>query len=162
MQEQVPEKRMPILFLEDETEKVAPVEKKEEEKRTDWLLSQDLVSATEEKNLGVHTGTSLPAFAISTGFLARPKNIYAEEPNPVKPSSPEQIPVKDPISGTIAVNPLMEEEPSPDLQLVFKDIPAADVQPVAQACNNLDMSSAPRSLRCRTRKRNKGGEQQKE
>ena len=128
VEEEKQEERMKIMFIEEEGDPKITVEKKDEEKQILWLHSQDLVPTSEEKKLVVNTQAGSPASVISTGFLARPQNIYAEEPSQLEKSSPEQIPVKEPISGTTAVNPLMEEEPSPDLQLVFKDIPAADVQ----------------------------------
>jgi cell division protein FtsZ len=132
------ETRKAIVFFEEHHDVKINVEKKEEEKQMEWLHSQHLAATSEEKNLVTNTAPGSPASAISAGYLARPKNIYAEEPRPAKQSSPEHIPVKDFISGTAADNPLKEEEPSPDMQLVFKDIPAAD-EPIAyQAHNNSD------------------------
>ncbi|MBS1669340.1 MAG: cell division protein FtsZ [Bacteroidetes bacterium] len=128
VEEENHEKRIPIMIIEEKGDPKITVEKKDEEKQILWLHSQDLVPTSEEKKLVVNTQAGSPASAVSAGFLARPRNIYAEEPSQLEQSSPEQIPVKEPISGTTAVNPLLEEEPSPDLQLVFKDIPAADVQ----------------------------------
>ncbi|HXB42645.1 MAG TPA: cell division protein FtsZ [Puia sp.] len=124
------ETRKPIVFFEELNDVEINVEKKEEEKPIEWLHSQHLAPTSEEKNLVTNTAPGSPASAISAGYLARPKNIYAEEPRPEKQSSPEHIPVKDFISGTAAENPLKEEEPSPAMQLVFKDIPAAD-EPIA-------------------------------
>ena len=137
--EEKEEETMQIVFFQEENDPKITVEKKEEEKQIEWLHSQDLVITSEEKSLVSNTVPSSPASAISTGFLARPKNIYAEERKPVNETSPEKIPVKEPISGTTAVNPLLEEEPSPDLQLVFKDIPEADVPTDQQ----IQMNTAP-------------------
>jgi cell division protein FtsZ len=69
-----------------------------------------------------------PTSAASGGYLAKPSNIYAEPGS--DESIPEHSPVKEPILDTTA-NPIKEEDPSFDMQLVFRDdIPAAD-EPVA-------------------------------
>jgi cell division protein FtsZ len=138
-EEEKSQQHIPMVFFADDNSKITvdkKVEKNEVEKTTEWLNSQNLVPTAEEKNLVTNAAPGSPASAISAGYLARPKNIYAEESRPEKKSSPEHIPVKDFISGTAAVNPLKEEEPSPDMQLVFKDIPAADAPLAYQALKN--------------------------
>ena len=107
-----------------------PVEKKQEEEKIEWVLSQPstpvennstLSSSIKAKPQQQHNS---PAPAASGGYLAKPSNIYAE---PTQESIPEHSPVKEPILSTVAKK-IQEEEPSDnDLQLVFKDdIPAAD------------------------------------
>ena len=106
------------------------VEKKQEEEKIEWVLSQPsapvennstLSSSIKAKSQQQHNS---PAPAASGGYLAKPSNIYAE---PTQESIPEHSPVKEPILSTVAKK-IQEEEPSDnDLQLVFKDdIPAAD------------------------------------
>jgi cell division protein FtsZ len=140
LKEEKSQPHIPMIFFAEESDSKITVDKKVEknevEKTTEWLLSQNLTTTDIEKNLVTNTVPGKPASAISVGYLARPKNIYAEEPRPEKQSSPEHIPVKEPISGTTAVNPLKEEDPSPDMQLVFKDIPAADAPLAHQALIN--------------------------
>jgi len=105
------------------------VDKIEEEVRTEWILS--LPSDKEEKKekdnspkKTVKSENNSPSSAATGGYLAKPSNIYAEPQ--ADQSFPEHLPVKEPILSTNA-NPIKEEEPSPDMQLVFKDeIPAAD------------------------------------
>jgi cell division protein FtsZ len=119
------------------------VDKKEREASTEWILSQQTISEREEKIPLVNTEKNSPASAVSGGYLARPSNIYAEEPSSEMKSSPEQLPVNDPVFKTAAVNPLREEEPSPDMQLVFKDeIPTAD-EPRAHHSQYLSMAESP-------------------
>ncbi|MBS1946152.1 MAG: cell division protein FtsZ [Bacteroidetes bacterium] len=137
LKEEKTEQHMPMIFFAEDGDSKITVDKKKEknevEKTVEWLNSQNLIATDNEKNLVAKTLPGTPATAISAGYLARPKNIYAEEPRPEKQSSPEHIPVKEPISGTTANNPFMEEDPSPDMQLVFKDIPAADAPLAHQA-----------------------------
>jgi len=105
------------------------VDKIDEEVRTEWILS--LPSDKEEKKdkesstkKTVKPENNSPSSAATGGYLAKPSNIYAEPQ--ADQSFPEHLPVKEPILSTNA-NPIKEEEPSPDMQLVFKDeIPAAD------------------------------------
>jgi cell division protein FtsZ len=121
------------------------VERKEKEERIEWIFSQDtsLSSAQKEKKSINKVETNSPASAASGGYLARPANIYAEEPFSEHQSIPEHIPVKGPILNTNAINPVKEDEPSPDMQLVFKDeIPAAD-EPWAHQTQNISMAELP-------------------
>ena len=87
------------------------VDKKIAEEPIEWIFSQDTVPAPS-----------------SGGYLSRPSNIYDEEPSESKPLS-EELPLKDHmIFSASAKNPVKDEIPSADMQLVFKDeIPAADV-----------------------------------
>ena len=102
-----------------------PVDKNDEEEKVEWILSQSTLLT--ERVEGSHslsqqkiTEDSSPASAASGGYLAKPSNIYAE-PKIEKSVSDEQS------DNNTVVNPIMEEEPSPEMQLVFKDdIPAAE------------------------------------
>ena len=116
------------------------VDKKDTSERIEWVLSQH--SAPVENNAAQpqqqqqqpqKNQNSSSVSAASGGYLARPTNIYAE---PGKEESiPEHSPVKEPIMNTSA-NPTREDDPSNELQLVFKDdIPAAD-EPVAHQTLN--------------------------
>ncbi|HMH22681.1 MAG TPA: hypothetical protein VK563_12935, partial [Puia sp.] len=69
-----------------------------------------------------------PSSATSGGYLARPSNIYAEEPRTEKQSSPEPIsPVKEPVLRTTAPDRAADDEANPDMQLVFRETsPTAD------------------------------------
>jgi cell division protein FtsZ len=109
------------------------VEKKNEEEKIEWVLSQPSVPAEEtpvsaQQKQSPKSVNNSPASAASGGYLAKPSNIYAE------PGSDESIPKYGPVNDSIldtVTKPILEEEPSGDMQLVFKDdIPAADA-PVA-------------------------------
>src|SRR6202012_5009804 len=91
----------------------------------------------------------------SGGYLARPSNIYAEEPLNDKQSTPTAAngspkampehtsPVKDPIANTTAGDPSMEDDSSPDMQLVFKDSdPTAD-EPGAHQIHTPSVPNSP-------------------
>ena len=138
--ENEPQVNSPIVFFtnhpasEKSTGSNGPVNKQvdkiDEEVRTEWILS--LPSDNDEKKKEVESSNkktvkpenNSPSSAASGGYLAKPSNIYAEPES--NQSFPEHLPVKEPILSTNA-NPIKEEEPSPDMQLVFKDeIPAAD------------------------------------
>jgi cell division protein FtsZ len=89
-------------------------EKNERPLKIEWVLSPE----------AERSSTPAP----SGGYLARPSNIYAEEPWTERQSNPEHTtPVKEPIPNTTASDPSKEEGASPDMQLVFREtIPAAD------------------------------------
>lgn len=131
-----------------------PVDKKQEEERIDWVLSQPsepvekATASTVSNNTTTKTSiqNNSPASAASGGYLAKPSNIYAE---PTQDESiPEHSPVKEPILNTVAPK-IKEEEPSDsDLQLVFKDdIPAADEPRAHQAPANVMANTSAEELR---------------
>jgi cell division protein FtsZ len=101
------------------------VEKNDEGEKVEWILSQHTVpaeSADDSFTLSqkMIVENSSPASAASGGYLAKPSNIYAEPKIEKSVSDHQSV-------ENIAVNPIQEEEPSPDMQLVFKDdIPAAE------------------------------------
>lgn len=101
--------------------------------KVEWILSQspaDNQSSSSTANQ-ITIENNSPASAASGGYLAKPSNIYAE-PQTDK-SMHDQLPVKEPVESTIAT-PVREEEPSMDMQLVFRDeIPAAEEPRAHQA-----------------------------
>jgi cell division protein FtsZ len=113
--------------------------------RIEWVLAPEAPVASRIS----------PASAASGGYLARPSNIYAEDPRNDQQSSPSaaegfpkaasehSTPVKDPIRNTVAGDPSLEDDSSPDMQLVFKDTdPAAD-EPGAHQTHLLSVPNSP-------------------
>jgi len=119
-----------VFFMDEEVSKITvdnKVGKKEAGEKIEWVLSQEPALMKEKNTPAAKAEKNSPASAVSGGYLARPSNIYAEEPKSQKESIPEYNPVKEPITSTVVINPSKEEDPSADMQLVFKDdIPAAD------------------------------------
>jgi cell division protein FtsZ len=137
------------ISMEEESPKIIvdkKVERKEVKEKIEWIFSQDITALNPQKNnIPVKKDeTNSPASATSGGYLARPSNIYEEEPRSVHQSNPEHIPVKEPILSTNAINPIQENaETTADMQLVFKDeIPAAD-EPWAHQTQNISMAELP-------------------
>jgi len=116
------------------------VEKKIDEEPIDWIFSQDTVPAFREKEQDKKSVANIPP-ANSGGYLTRPANIYDEEPSK---SFPEENVQKDLVNLTATVkNPVQEENPTGDMQLVFKDdIPAADA-PGAHQTHTVSMANQP-------------------
>ncbi|HEV3411295.1 MAG TPA: cell division protein FtsZ [Puia sp.] len=123
--------------------------------RIEWVLAPDPVSATPQKNQAPAASKSSPASAASGGYLARPSNIYAEDPKNDQQSSllaaegspraaiEHSTPVKDPIRNAVAGDPSLEDDSSPDMQLVFRDAdPAAD-EPRAYQTHALSVPTSP-------------------
>lgn len=114
-------------ITEEPTQEETPIV----EQKESWVLNLPEVSgefkhtmvqpeATKEPEAVKNTP---PASAARGGFLAKPTNIYAE---PKTIESKNETPVNEPNLNK-PVAPLQEEEPSDELQLVFKEnIPAAD------------------------------------
>ena len=131
-----------------------PVEKKQEEERIEWVLSQPsepvekpiASPVTETTKAKTVLQNNSPASAASGGYLAKPSNIYAEPAQ--EESIPEHSPVKEPILNTVAPK-IQEEEPSDsELQLVFKDdIPAADEPRAHQAPTTVMANTSAEELR---------------
>jgi cell division protein FtsZ len=120
-----------VLFTKDEP-RISTVEnlveKNPQPERTEWILSPEAPVVQQERpKIRQDEPKNAPAVSASGGYLARPTNIYEDEPRFEQPSLPEHSPVKDQILNTVALNPPKEADPSSDMQLVFKDdIPAAD------------------------------------
>jgi cell division protein FtsZ len=115
--------------------------------RIEWVLGPEPEPAPPQKiQMPVNSGASKssPASAASGGYLARPSNIYADEPRTDKQSNPEHTtPVKEPIQNTKAPDPSKEEEASPDMQLVFRETnPTAD-EPGAYQSHTLSVPNSP-------------------
>jgi cell division protein FtsZ len=117
-----------------------PVEKKFTEEPIEWIFSQDTVQVFKEKDQEKKPSANIPP-PISGGYLTRPANIYDEEPSE---SLSDKSSLKDHIVLTAtAKNPVQDENPSSDMQLVFKDeIPAADV-PRAHQTQPVSMADQP-------------------
>jgi cell division protein FtsZ len=111
------------------------------EERTEWLLSQHptmvqqpLTDKPLQQSNAIENNPLSPA--ASGGYLAKPSNIYAEPPSVDKSPRPVNHP-----SFHTEVKPGKEEEPSPELQLVFKEeIPAAD-EPLAHQTQEIVKAS---------------------
>jgi len=143
--EEAPKEARDIVFftMDDVSKNTVDnkVEKIELEERTEWVLSQHpTVDDNSSVDLKLHQSNAIennpPSPAASGGYLAKPSNIYAEPPVDKSPR-----PVNHPSFHT-DVKPGKEEEPSPELQLVFKEeIPAAD-EPLAHQTHEIVMGSA--------------------
>jgi cell division protein FtsZ len=139
----------PVVVMPAKTESRVsmelPVDKKIVEEPIEWIFSQDTVPKFREKDQEKKSPSNhTPSVsAISGGYLTRPSNIYDEEPSQTEPL-PEEIPLKDPMIFTAAANnSIPDENPSGDMQLVFKDdIPAADV-PGAHQTQTVSMADQP-------------------
>jgi cell division protein FtsZ len=124
----IPPSAAPTLFDGEEARKNTvdkTVGKNEGSPRIEWVLSPEEDTTQNQKTQVSNTTKNSPASAVSGGYLARPSNIYDDEPVMEKRSNQEQSPVKEPI-GYTAASDSKEEMSSPDMQLVFReDSPAA-------------------------------------
>ncbi|HWK02838.1 MAG TPA: cell division protein FtsZ [Puia sp.] len=138
-----------------------PVEKNDRAPRIEWVLSPDPEPAPlPNKNIqasgNIPSGNTLsgntqtpgaernsPTSAASGGYLARPSNIYAEEPRNERQSNPEHNgPVKTPVLNTPASTPPREEETAPDMQLVFREKGSATDEPGAHQTHALSVQNS--------------------
>ncbi|HEV3326974.1 MAG TPA: cell division protein FtsZ [Puia sp.] len=132
-----------------------PIHEDSRSPRIEWVLSPDPEPAPPQKNQAPVASKSSPVSAASGGYLARPSNIYAEESRNDKQSTPSaaegfpkalpehSTPVKDPIRNTVAGDPSLEDDSSPDMQLVFRDTdPTAD-EPGAYQTRSLSVPNSP-------------------
>ncbi|MEP7259226.1 MAG: cell division protein FtsZ [Flavitalea sp.] len=109
------------------------------EETIEWVFSypskeESPSSLTSPQKNSIENNSS--ASAASGGYLAKPSNIYAESIS--GKSNPE--PVKEPVI-VASVEPIMEEEPSTEMQLVMKDeIPAAAEEPRAYQTKEIVMA----------------------
>jgi len=97
-----------------------------------------------------------PSSAASGGYLARPSNIYAEDPtvkekqssttaadNAPKAMPEHNTPLRDSPLHTTAPDTSSEDDASPDMQLVFRDTdPTAD-EPGAHQTHSLSVPNSP-------------------
>jgi cell division protein FtsZ len=112
--------------------------------RIEWILGPEPEPVPPQKIQAASDATkNSPVSAASGGYLARPSNIYAEDPWTDRQSNPEHTtPVKEPILNTAAPNPSKEEETSPDMQLVFRETnPTAD-EPGAHQTHSLSVPNS--------------------
>jgi cell division protein FtsZ len=143
------------LFSETPASPVKQTQDDSRSPRIEWVLTPDLVPATAQRNQASDVSKSSPVSAASGGYLARPSNIYAEDPKNDQQSSPSaadgspkvmpehSTPVKDPIRNTVAGDPSLEDDSSPDMQLVFRDAdPAAD-EPGAHQTRSISVPTSP-------------------
>ena len=143
------------LFSEPSVAPAKPAPDDSRSPRIEWVLAPDSVPATPQKNQAPAASRSSPASAASGGYLARPSNIYAEDPRNDQQSTPSaaegspkampehSTPVKDPIRNTVAGDPSLEDDSSPDMQLVFRDAdPTAD-EPGAHQTHSLSVPNSP-------------------
>jgi cell division protein FtsZ len=101
------------------------VDKKVREEPIEWIFSQDTQPT-----------------ATSGGYLTRPSNIYDEE-STVPEFPVRQVPAEEQLIISAAKNAMKEDQPSADMQLVFKDeIPAAD-EPRAHQTHTVSLADQP-------------------
>jgi len=96
-----------------------------------------------------------PASAASGGYLARPTNIYVEDPWSDKQSNPsaangspaakpEHNPLsKEPTLNTTANDPIKEDDTSPDMTLVFREKDSTADAPGAHSTHSLSVPNSP-------------------
>jgi cell division protein FtsZ len=143
------------LFSEPPVIPARPMDDDSRSPRIEWVLAPEPEPTPPQKHQATVASRSSPASAASGGYLARPSNIYAEDPRNDQQSTPSaaegspkvaiehSIPVKDPIRNTIAGDPSLEDDSSPDMQLVFRDTdPAAD-EPGAHQTHSLSVPNSP-------------------
>lgn len=145
----------PLELFTNEVDSKNTVDKKtteeKNEEKIEWVLSQPSKpaeipaanvsnQATSNTNTTQSSKNNSSASAASGGYLARPTNIYAEPK--ADESIPDYSPVKEPVLNTGA-NTTQEDDPSNDMQLVFKDdIPAAE-EPGAYQPHPIVMANTP-------------------
>ena len=145
----------PLELFTNEADSKNTVDKKTSEENTgekiEWVLSQPSnpveipatnVSnqASSNNNTTQSSKNNSPTSAASGGYLARPTNIYAEPKT--EESIPDYSPVNEPVLNPVA-NTTQEDDPSNDMQLVFKDdIPAAE-EPGAYQPHPIVMANTP-------------------
>jgi cell division protein FtsZ len=116
----------------------------EKSTRIEWVLAPDPGPTPSQKIQAPGAIKSSPASAASGGYLARPSNIYAEDTWNEKQSSPEHNnPVKEPTLNTTANNPSVEDETSPDMQLVFRNTDSTADEPGAHQTHSLSVPNSP-------------------
>jgi len=123
----------------------APPPSDDRSTRIEWVLNTEPEPAPQPKIQATPASKSSPASAASGGYLARPSNIYAEDPWNDKQSNPEHnsTPLKEPTLNTSTADPSKEEDASPDMQLVFRDTdPTAD-EPGAHQTHSLSVPNSP-------------------
>lgn len=145
----------PLELFTSEVDSKNTVDKKTPEENSgekiEWVLSQPSKpaeipatnvsnQATSNTNTTQSSKNNSSTSAASGGYLARPTNIYAEPKT--EESIQDHSPVKEPVLNPVA-NTTQEDDPSNDMQLVFKDdIPAAE-EPGAYQPHPIVMANTP-------------------
>jgi cell division protein FtsZ len=138
------EEPRPVTKQAEEQRPVARSVSEEQSPRIEWVLSTEPTPTPQPKIQATTASKSSPASAASGGYLARPSNIYAEDPWSDKQSNPEHNTTKkEPTLNTSIADPSKEEDASPDMQLVFKDTdPTAD-EPGAHPTHSHSAPNSP-------------------
>ena len=126
--------------------------------RIEWVLSPDpetSPAAQPVKEQAPVASKRSPASAASGGYLARPSNIYDEDPWNDKQSTPsaaegsptakpEHNPaLREPTLNTAGQDPAKDEDPSPDMQLVFRETDSTADAPRAHQTHSLSVPNSP-------------------
>ena len=112
--------------------------------RIEWVLAPEPEPAPQPKIQATTASKSSPASAASGGYLARPSNIYAEDPIHDKQSNPEHnTSRKEPTLNTSHSEPSKDEEASPDMQLVFRETDSTADEPGAHQTPSLSVPNSP-------------------
>ena len=144
----------PLTLFNEEPAAATPTVN-ERAPKIEWVLNMETEEVPQQKIQTQNVAKNSPTSAASGGYLARPANIYDEEPWSEKQShpaaaegSPKAMPehttaVKGPILDNQAPDPSPEEEISPEMQLVFRDkTPTAD-EPGAYQTHSLSVPNSP-------------------
>jgi cell division protein FtsZ len=133
-----------MLFSEPSITPVGLTHDDSRSPRIEWVLATDPVPNPPQRNQAPVASKSSPASAASGGYLARPSNIYDEDPRSDQQSSPsaaEGSPKAMPEHSTPVKD--LEDDSSPDMQLVFRDSdPAAD-EPGAHQTHSISVPTSP-------------------
>jgi cell division protein FtsZ len=136
----------PRIFVDDPRTRNGHSHNGDDERSTriEWVLSPEPDPIPSKKDTAPGASKNSPASAASGGYLARPSNIYAEDSFSDKQSSPEHNdPVREPILNTTAQHPSVEDETSPDMQLVFRDADSTADEPGAYQTHSLSVPNSP-------------------
>ena len=142
--EKTPSSSPLTLFSESPTSQASLTRDDSRSPRIEWVLTPDPVPAPPQKNQAPVASKSSPVSAASGGYLARPSNIYAEDPKNDQQSFPSAV---DGSPKTMPEHPTpvkdLEDDSSPDMQLVFRDAdPAAD-EPGAYQTRSISVPTSP-------------------
>jgi cell division protein FtsZ len=125
-------------------------ENSEASMRIEWVLAPEStmsasMNANPENSKAAPAATkSSPSSAASGGYLARPSNIYMEEPWTEQQSNPEHTrTVKEATLNTPVADPSKEEESSPEMQLVFREKDSTADAPGAYQTHQLSVPNSP-------------------
>jgi cell division protein FtsZ len=125
--------------------------------RIEWVLSPDPETSPTAQPVKEQAPVALkrsPSSAASGGYLARPSNIYDEDPWNDKQSTPpaaegsptakpEHNPaLREPTLSTASHDPAKEEDPSPDMQLVFRETDSTADAPGAHQTHSLSVPNS--------------------